>query len=62
MRKDAHNFEFSIIYAIIPSVADTLDYDNKGGASVTDYFVAFLISVMGSIVAAYIFKWLNRDE
>lgn len=34
----------------------------KGGSAVTELLVSFLISVVASIVAYYICKWLDGDK
>lgn len=39
-----------------------LDRQGKGGSAVSKYLVSFLISVVASIVAYYICKWLDGDK
>lgn len=39
-----------------------LDRLGKGGSAVTELLVSFLISVVASIVAYYICKWLDGDK
>ena len=43
-------------------VVEPLDYGTEGGVSVYDFCVAFLVSLMASVTAYYICKWLEGDD
>ncbi len=51
-----------IPYAIIDDVVEPLDYGTKGGVNMYDLCVAFLVSLMASVTAYYICKWLEGDD
>lgn len=53
-------FLFSLVYAIIFPLPP-LDWYGKG-VNYVELFISFIISVMASIVAYYVCKWLDSDE
>ena len=44
----------------IIKVPDRLDHFGKGGENLSDLIISFLLSIVASIVADYICKWLRR--